>query len=67
MNQRIPTYNYASMDQSDRLREETAVDTSDNSSDDHTKHELANASEYKSLEEYRAEVFGNKLRSARTR
>lgn len=67
MNQGNPTYNQASIDQKDRLREATVAEKSDNIADNHTKKEPASASEYKSLEEYRAEVFGNKLRSARTK
>jgi hypothetical protein len=67
MNQRTPTFNQTSIDQKDRLCEEAIAEKSDNIDDTHTKHEPASASEYKSLEEYRAEVFGNKLRSARTK
>ena len=66
MDQRIPTLNHASINK-DELCEASMAGKSDNISDENTKHEPAIASEYKSLEEYRAEVFGNKLRSARTR
>jgi hypothetical protein len=67
MNQRNPTFNHASVDQKDEFHEATMAEKSDNITDNPTKHESSSASEYKSLEEYRAEVFGNKLRSARNK
>lgn len=67
MNQRIPTFNQASIDQKDKVREATMAEKSDNINDNNTKPEPASALEYKSVEEYRAEVFGNKLRSARNK
>lgn len=67
MNQRNLIFNQASIDQQDGLREATMAEKSDNITDNPTKHEPSSASECKSLEEYRAEVFGSKLRSARNK
>jgi hypothetical protein len=68
MNQRTPTFNHVSIVQRDEFHEATMAEKSDNSSDDNTKRApVISASEYRSLEEYRAEVFGNKLISARNK
>lgn len=66
MDQRITTLNHASINK-DELCEASMAGKSNNISGENTKHDPASASEYKSLEEYRAEVFGNKLRSARNK
>ena len=65
MNQSLPTSNNVTKDKTDTLNEasakaEKAVQIDDNQVP-------ASASKNNSYEEYRAEIFGNKLRAARHR
>ena len=68
MNQRVPTSNNAK-DKTDIFSEAASEpEKTDQIGDNHIKHAPASASQVNSsYEEYRAEIFGNKLRAARNR